>query len=182
VTRAGARPGDAICVTGALGGAAGGLLALRRGLTEAAAGRRLAQRQLRPEARVAAGAVLAAHASSAAIDVSDGLLLDLDRLAHASGVGFAVDPGAVPVDSDLLWLHEELAECPDPQLLAATGGEDYELLFTIDPQRLPGARGDLEAHGARAHRIGTIVKRARTFGARRVSDMEELGWQHLRSR
>ena len=128
VTRAGARPGDRLFVTGPLGASAAGLRLLRRGGRAAdgspAAGLRAAHR--RPGARIAEGVVARWAGATAMMDVSDGLALDLHRLARASGVGFALD--AVPV-ADGATVDEALG-----------GGEDYELIVaTADPERLVAA-------------------------------------------
>jgi len=126
--RSGARPGDRIYVSGHLGGSARGLDRMR-----GAAWRR----HLRPEPRVALGLYLRARAS-AAMDVSDGLSLDLWRLCQASGVSAALD--AVPV-----FPGATLAQ-------ALHGGEDYELLFTVPP----GRRIPPEFQGVPLTRIGAI--------------------------
>jgi thiamine-monophosphate kinase len=120
VRRSSARPGDAIWVTGPLGAAAAGLAVLsvqperaRWSETE----RRLALAQLRPRPRISAGTLARRLGASAMIDISDGLSLDLDRLARASGVGFSLSEVPVADGADL---SEALG-----------GGEDYELCITI---------------------------------------------------
>lgn len=132
--RDGGRPGDRLWVTGALGGAAAALAARRRGETPPP---EWAARLHRPEPRVAAGLALAGHAR-AAIDLSDGLLADLDRLCAASGTGAELDLAALPLAPGLQALAAE-----ERWRLALAGGEDYELLFALpaelDPRpRLPG--------------------------------------------
>lgn len=122
LTRGQAKPGDIIYVSGALGGSALGLdrLASRRFRTSDPAVRR----HLRPIPRLALGRYLAEslHAR-AAMDLSDGLSIDLYRLARESRVGAEVWSGAVPVFPGAS-LHQALH-----------GGEDYELLFTLNPRR-----------------------------------------------
>jgi len=125
-----ARPGDEIWVSGALGAAA---FALRHPGLSPDADAHL----LRPQPRVALGAALAAHASSA-IDISDGLLGDLRHILDRSQVGARIDAHRVPVHSALHKLP--LAE---QHALALRGGDDYELLFTAPP----GAGGALQALG-----------------------------------
>lgn len=118
--RSGARPGDRIYVSGRLGGSAYGLACAR-----GAAWRR----HLRPEPRVALGLYLRARAS-AAMDLSDGLSLDLWRLCQASGVSATLDTAPV-------FPGATLAQ-------ALHGGEDYELLFTVPPgRRIPAAFEDV---------------------------------------
>ena len=111
VLRSGARPGDALFVTGPLGRSAAGLRALREG----SAGGELARAHRRPEPRCEEGRAARAAGARAMIDVSDGLAIDLDRLALASGVGVVLDE--VPVAAGAT-----LAD-------ALSGGEDFELVF-----------------------------------------------------
>jgi thiamine-monophosphate kinase len=118
LTRAGALPGDRLVVTGTLGGAAAAVAAWTAGEEPAAA---LRARFASPTPRLAAGRALAAAGAHAAIDVSDGLLADLEHLCRASGVAAVIDRAALP-------RLAELAERADGEELAATGGEDYELL------------------------------------------------------
>jgi thiamine-monophosphate kinase len=113
-SRSGALPGDGLFVTGTLGGAMAGFEALQSGTGDSLAYRR-------PEARLAEGIALASHVS-AMMDISDGLLLDALRMAHASGVTIAIESAAVPLcvpearrDEALRW------------------GDDYHLLFTASP-------------------------------------------------
>jgi thiamine-monophosphate kinase len=139
VTRGGARPGDAVFVTGRLGAAA---WAVR----ERRAGRRA--RLPLPPVRLEAGVALAPVAS-AMLDVSDGLLQDVTHLCRASGVGAVLELDRLPVIPACRRLGRS------GRLLAATGGEDYELLFTVPRAGLPRlARARL---GCAITRIGTIV-------------------------
>jgi thiamine-monophosphate kinase len=127
--RSGARPGDELFVTGALGRSAAGLRLLRRGerfdgVDEAA----LVLAHRRPVARLAEGEVARRAGATAAIDLSDGLVADVGHLARASGVGVELD--SIPVAH--LATGEE----------ALTGGEDYELLVaTGRPDGLVAAFG-----------------------------------------
>ncbi|HWT00601.1 MAG TPA: thiamine-phosphate kinase [Pyrinomonadaceae bacterium] len=152
VTRSGARAGDHIFVTGALGGAAAGLRLLGRG---AHPGRKLPRslqntdveellsRQLRPSPRVPWGALLGEERlATAMIDISDGLSSDLAHLARASRTGAVIDAARVPIDPAVINVCGRRAL--DPLLLALHGGEDFELLFTVSPRdlnRLPRALG-----------------------------------------
>jgi thiamine-monophosphate kinase len=128
--RDGARDGDLLGVTGELGAAAAGLLLLRgleAELSESEA-HALVRRHRRPEPRLAAGRALARAGVSSMIDLSDGLATDARHLADASGVAVEVRLEAMPVAAGV----EAAARAAelDPLELAATGGDDYELLFS----------------------------------------------------
>lgn len=141
VTRSGARPGDALVVTGELGGAAAGLLSLE------ADERRpeLIARQLEPKPRLAEGRTLAKAGATAMIDLSDGLGGDANHLARASGVGLRIDATALPLTDGVTDLT-----------LAVSGGEDYELLAALPEEKLADAVAKVENHG-RLTRIGTVI-------------------------
>ena len=117
--RDGAQPGDEIWVTGPLGGGAAGLAAWRRGDIEAAGA------FLRPRPCLAEGRELRGLAS-AAIDVSDGLLQDLGHVLAASGVGAVLDLEELPLATP--GAEEGLR-------MALRGGDDYQLCFTVPPER-----------------------------------------------
>jgi thiamine-monophosphate kinase len=138
VTRSGGRAGDVLVLTGELGGAAAGLLLLEgkgevTGLDpdrEAA----LITRQLEPQPLLAAGRALAATGATAMIDLSDGLVGDAGHLAEASGLAARIDGGALPVAPGVA--EVAAANGRDPLELAASGGEDYELLAALPPDRV----------------------------------------------
>ena len=179
VTRSGARPGDLVCVTGALGGAAVGLTLLRAesnwDRTEAA--RRLVTRQLEPTPRVDEGIALAGLGATAMIDVSDGLMADLVHVLDASGVGCDIDAEAIPVDPDIAAVGGIDPE--DARRLALSGGEDFELLFTVAPGDLDELRSALQVS---ITPIGTITKSGRALGGRNLEEWDLSGWEHLRPR
>ena len=120
--RSGARSGDAVYVTGTLGDAAGAL--------EGAAA--LAGRLDLPEPRVAAGLALRGIATSA-IDVSDGLCADLGHVLRASGVGASLETARLPLSDALVAARGPVRATE----LALAGGDDYELVFTVAPEREP---------------------------------------------
>ena len=127
VRRRGARPGDAVYVTGTLGAAALGLRILDSGTTDLPHADRFMDRWRRPPVYDGMAAKLAAVAT-AAIDVSDGLLQDADHLCRASGVGATLRAEALPT---LPGFRETCATLEiDPHTLSLAGGEDYEILFT----------------------------------------------------
>ena len=181
LTRAGARPGDEIYVTGTVGDAAVGLAMLRASAGTVAVESGCAGRYLRPEPRVRAGLQLSHHgAASSCVDLSDGLADGLRQLARASSVGVEVEAGALPISEEARAWHT--ASGTDPLAAALVGGDDYELLFTVRPRhrgRLRGARrriGDLPIT-----RIG-VVTRGNDLVVRDASGSRALphGFEHFR--
>jgi thiamine-monophosphate kinase len=134
LTRSGAEPGQGIFVTGTLGGSALGLLALRNGHTREGAYAECVARFLTPRARLELVGQLSACAS-AAIDISDGLAQDLSHLCEASGVGARITLSSVPRPSDFAALAAALGADVDTLIMA--GGEDYEVLFSAQVERVP---------------------------------------------
>ena len=138
VSRAGANPGDVLLVTGALGGAAAGLLLLedasRRSAIPPGLADTLVARQHHPPLRLEAGRILAAAGASAMIDISDGVAADAGHLAAASGVRVLIDLGEDAIAPGVAAVAR--ATDRDCVELAAGGGEDYELLACISPERL----------------------------------------------
>ncbi len=128
LTRAGARPGDAIMISGVPGEAAAGLATLQQGLPDSAAVRKLRGRYLRPTPRVVLGRQLR-ELANAAMDVSDGLLTDLDKLCAASACGADVDLDAIPRSQELSATFDD-ASCVQ---FALAGGDDYEILCAVPP-------------------------------------------------
>lgn len=173
IMRSGARPGDRVYVTGHLGDSACGLALLRRIRRPIALERGdrtnrplswstmepLLRRHLLPEARNP-GRITGL--ATAMIDISDGLLIDLWRLCEESGVGARVHVGQVPLSSQLKKAASFLGLEPD--VLAMTGGEDYELLFTAPPTRRVKAFcvGEItDSEGSIVERDGSV----KTFSA-----------------
>ncbi len=159
--RSAARPGDRIFVTGTLGGAA---LEVARAATGRGRVRRV------PVPRLRAGRALARSAGiGACIDVSDGLLADLDHLLDRSGCSAELDRARAPRPPRFDAACRRLGL--DPIELATTGGEDYELLFTVRPAGPSGAQLDRRL-GVAVAEIGRVVKR-------RARAARAGGWQHF---
>lgn len=192
--RAGARPGDAVFVTGEPGLSGAGLRLLAAGYRRTAPGAfsdptgrtwpgegpvwDCLRKHLRPEPRLAAGRFLReSGAVTAAIDTSDGIAKDLRQICVQSGVG------AVLSDSFLkILIDEECVTLAD----VLGGGEDYELLFCVDPGR---ETAFLEAFAAQAglpplHRLGRIVAEhpgeVRLETAEGESPLPVVGFDHFR--
>lgn len=187
--RSAAKPGDTIYATGALGGSAAELLALKRAPRRFAGLRSAAEEHphLFPQPRLEVAARLAAvKGIHAAIDISDGLSTDLAHICEESGVAAELDAAAIPVHSLALAAEREGrgASARDLALdLALHGGEDYELLFTA----AAGARIPRRVGGVEVRRIGRMVlRRARRplmlmrGGDGSVSELETRGWEHFR--
>ena len=132
--RSAARPGDLVCVTGTLGDSAAGLRLILGGQKGAAP--RLMDRHYTPTPRVEEGLALSCLPGvHAMMDISDGVGSDLRHILDESGVGARIDTGKLPISKELQALCSEKGW--DPKELALSGGEDYELLFTMDPQATP---------------------------------------------
>ena len=179
VLRSGARPGNLICVSGALGEAELGLRLLQRGLQKRKKWKRLLRKHLHPEPRLALGEWLAMSGrATAMIDTSDGLSTDLAHLCEASGVGAKVWADRIPkvsVPNDLRKLGL------DPLRLALDGGEDYELLFTV-PRRL-GQHLPRAVHGVPITIIGEITREKQKLlidDSGRTKDLPAQGWDPFR--
>ena len=140
LTRSGARVGDTVLLTGALGASAAGLRLARRGegLEQA-----LVERHIRPRPKLREGALARALGASAAIDISDGFSLDLGRVAELSGVG---------VEIHELWVADGASKSE-----ALSGGEDYELVMVTNaPEEL--IKGFAKAGLPSPRSVGNIVK------------------------
>jgi thiamine-monophosphate kinase len=166
--RSGARVGDLIYVTGALGGSAAELSALERKPGDFVGKDKLRRPHLYPEPRLAAGRKLA-RLATAAIDLSDGLSTDLAHLCEESGLAAMIDADALPVDA-----RATLEQ-------ALHGGEDYELLFTASAKTaVPSQLG-----GVSIHAIGRMKKPGKgpqvqlDRGGKRIA-LAAGGWEHFR--
>lgn len=175
VLRSGAGPGDLLAVTGELGASAAGLLALQSEAEPPENHDRLIRRHLRPEPRPQIGAIAAKFGVSAMIDLSDGLSSDARHICASSGVGADIHLEKLPVARDTRALAEALGR--DPALLAATGGEDYELLISAPEDAL---RRISEATETPVTVVGEVVEGGTARMLRGGSVVEGLsGWDHF---
>jgi thiamine-monophosphate kinase len=165
LTRAGARPGDDVWVSGTIGDGALGLKVLRGELPADAPGH-LARRYRLPEPRLALGAAIAGIAR-AGMDVSDGLVQDLGHLCRAAGCAARIDAATVPLSDAVRALV-----AADPALLATvlTGGDDYELLFAADPAAAAALQDAAARSGVAIKRIGAMIS-----GAAEVTVLDAAG-------
>ena len=156
--RSGARPGDAILVTGTLGAAAAGLAVLERGQNRLppAVAETVVRPHRVPTPRVAESRLIRASGwATAMIDLSDGLATDLGHIAAESRVGARVDVDALPVSEGTRAAAQALGA--DPLRWAVSGGEDYELLFTAAPDHAAELGQVVTARtGTPVHRIGEV--------------------------
>ena len=121
---------------------------MQRNRLQGESARHLQRRFLRPEPRVELGRELR-NLASAAMDVSDGLLVDLEKLCAASGCGARLDVDALPPSAPMLQLMPA-AECIEHAL---AGGDDYEIIFTVPASRAPRVR---DIRSVRCTQIGVI--------------------------
>ena len=157
ILRSGARPEDDLFVSGSPGESALGLRLLESGAPLDTRERQwLVARHRRPDPRMALAAVLGEEGlATALIDVSDGLLQDLDHLTRASGVGADVWVERIPVSAELAAETRRLAM--DPAALVLAGGEDYELLFTAPPANRSRLFSAARRTGTNLRRIGRMT-------------------------
>ena len=174
VLRSGGRAGDLLVVTGPLGASAAGLHLLRdSSLSPGMPGRdELVAAHLRPRPMVDDGMHLAEAGATAMIDISDGLLLDADRVARASGLVAEIDLADVPIAAGVAEVVGDDADDLAAALFAATGGEDYQLLAAVPPSAGLEPHVTVVGHlvegepGVRAMRDGRDITPSR------------LGWEH----
>jgi len=175
VRRATANAGDRVVVTGTIGDAALGVL-LRRDAQRAARWRlaealqaHLHDRYLLPQPRNALAAAVLQDAS-AAMDVSDGLAGDLAKLCRASGVAAEIDVSSVPLSD-----AARAALAADPALIEPilTGGDDYEIVLTLEPKKLAAFAAAAQSAGVAATEIGRVTAGQ---GARFVRDGRALSF------
>jgi len=200
LARSGAKPGHEIYISGAIGGAAAGLEMLKAGTGNREPGTVRAfdpgsripvpdcvARHRRPEPRVRLGIAMGrAKAARAAMDLSDGLADALKQVASSSGVGVKIDADSLPIDpcAREWWASRGT----DPVIAAVSGGDDYELLFAVAPQRGigGGALRSVARHVAEPPltKIGVFTKDPRALVIVRGTREEALpeGFEHFAHR
>ena len=148
--RSGARPGDRLYVTGRLGGPALAIAAWTAGRTPAAADR---ERFVRPAARIEEARWLASHGATAALDVSDGLVGDCDKICAASGCSAVIEADKVPLAPGLVGSGQ-------PGLVARflTHGEDFEILCAVPANKGTAFEAKADAVGVPVTEIGKLVE------------------------
>ena len=178
LTRSGAKVGDHIYVTGTLGDAALGLL-VEQGLVEISKKHRghALQRFHYPTARVAIGQALRNIASSC-MDISDGLFGDIQHILKRSKVGALIDVTKLPLSQALK------DTCAEPQALqcALSGGEDYELLFTVPENKRGSLEVLLSPYGVQVSCIGRITGAAGKLELRyqdQPYEYQHQGYRHF---
>lgn len=172
--RNGVRPGDQIWVTGTIGNAGLGL-AMRLGQLDP--NETCLEAYRRPQPQLRFGQAVASHVH-AMMDVSDGLLIDGQRMAEASGCELGIMLETIPLSAALLAVRPDVL---DTRLAAATAGDDYQLLFTADP----GSAGAIREAAAGLDVAVTPIGHAGvgegimlTHRAQRIAMPERLGFMH----
>ncbi|MFQ5801227.1 MAG: thiamine-phosphate kinase [Candidatus Hydrothermarchaeales archaeon] len=171
--RSGARVSDLICVTGDIGSAAAGFYCLTQGLP---CKKRFIERALGPKARLEEGKIISKCASSC-VDISDGLAWSIHEIARLSNVGSLIYEEKIPVDSELGGVSR-LSGVSQREMVFYKGG-DFELLFTVPPEKYEGLEEELKKLGSKMVVIGQITR-----GGNKVVDkngkkleLEKRGWE-----
>ena len=160
--RSGARAGDLLYVTGFLGDALAGFELIEAGFTDIGD---LAAAYNRPEPRLSEGRALA-PVVTAMMDISDGLLLDAERMAKASAVGISIDLSAIPLS---MQYQKQRGNAQDSRLQAASWGDDYELLFAAPSSAVIPVNANVmgkvtEGAGLTLHHAGQPVELPTSLG------------------
>lgn len=179
ILRSGAQPGDLIYVTGFLGDAAAGLKLLQGDLDSKyeSESEILISRHLKPEPQLAIGMALAKNRlATAMIDISDGLSSELWHICRSSGVGARIIADNIPLSKELQSIVQDERERLS---LALNGGEDFQLLFTVSPQKV--AEMELLLCNQQITLIGEITdtKIVEIVFDDRVEKLYPRGFQHF---
>ncbi len=178
--RSAAQEGDEVWASGFLGEAAAGLALCQKGEGESSEFASLAQAHLNPQPRIALGRLLAGSGQvHAMMDISDGLATDLAHICTASKLGAEVDAHTLPLSATIKKAGEFLNH--DPQQWALSGGEDYELLYTVAPGRGEDlARRIREELGLEVNRLGRMTSGEGVFLLEdgQVRQISYQGYEH----
>jgi thiamine-monophosphate kinase len=183
ILRSGAVVGDAVIVTGALGGSEAGLRAMTKGLPAEGGVPRAVERHNAPVPRVAeAQALIEVATPHAMIDVSDGLSSDVLHICDESGVGVRLFADRIPVATCVPDVAARLEAAPLE--LALASGEEFELVVTIPQSEVERTAEHVEAvTGTEVSRIGEITDRADgcvlVHGDGTEVALERAGYEHL---
>jgi len=173
-SRSGVRPGDRLWVTGTIGDAGVGL-AMRLGQVDPADACLAAY--ARPQPQLTFGLAVAPHVH-AMMDLSDGLLIDAERMAEASGCAIALMLENIPLSQGLLSVRPDVL---DTRLAAATAGDDYQLFFAAAPETDAAIRkiaAGLEVAATVVGHAGVGEGITLTHRARRIALPDRLGFAH----
>lgn len=177
LTRGGAKPGDAVYVTGYVGDGAAAVAVIKQELQVGkAAFNYFMSHYYRPTPRIAEGQLLRGLAS-AAVDVSDGLMADLGHICKASGVGAAIDLERIPVSEAL----KKLATQEQMVKWALSGGDDYQLCFTVPEEKAEQLGRYIEQEKIAATQIGEIIRGndVTCLNQGKIVKVEKTGFQHF---
>ena len=175
LTRSGAKIGDQLYVSGTIGDATLGLMVYRNQISGTYA--HLRNRYDIPIPRVSLGIEIA-NIASACIDISDGLLQDIEKLCHLSGVGANLNAYKVPLSSEARNLVKSSKNLFEDVL---TGGDDYELAFTVPNERCNRVEYIAEKIGVKISKIGAISqgKKVSVYGNNGdLINISKRGYEH----
>ncbi len=184
--RKGAKAGDVVAVTGYLGASRAGLEALEEGKSLRALSlgewEEVVRAHLRPRPRLKEAQILSQCGATALMDLSDGLALDAPRLARASKVKMRIELAKIPVHP-VARKHAE-AKGQNPEKFAAEGGEDYELLLTLPPEKVPEAKRKLRRAGCPLTMVGEVMRGegVEFIGPKGKAEKLSASFEHFKTR
>jgi thiamine-monophosphate kinase len=175
--RSHAQVGDLICVTGTLGDSRAGLETLLTKASPNSVVDYLRNRFYRPQPRVSTGQLISSYASSC-IDISDGLLGDIQHILDQSDVGAQINPEALPLSNEIKHFTDENTA----REWALSGGEDFELCFTVPPEQWVGLQAHLQTHDVPITPVGAIceIKGLQLFSQGEWRAVEANGYKHFK--
>ena len=178
VSRKGAAEGDTIFVTGTLGDSSMGLELLKAG--KGTSDGYLENRHKQPTARTGSGKILADNFTvSSMIDISDGFLIDLERITLESGLGADIYLEKLPLSEQY---REKKDQFKEPLSFALSGGEDYELLFTTRPENVGKIKELMSGLNVQVTDVGTVSEnnKINLYGEdKNIVEYNERGFVHL---